>query len=92
MFIYENRNWPTFEWNSDKLLPILSLVRNKQGRLIGKMSALGFELRDQANLEILTLEIIKSTEIEGAAGVTPRFRPGGRSRWQTSQHIMLSMS
>ena len=65
MFIYENRNWPTFEWNSDKLLPILSLVRNKQGRLIGKMSALGFELRDQANLEILTLEIIKSTEIEG---------------------------
>ena len=65
MFIYENRNWPTFEWNSDKLLPILSLVRNKQGRLIGKMGALGFELRDQANLEILTLEIIKSTEIEG---------------------------
>jgi len=65
MFIYENKNWPKFEWDSDKLLPILSLVRNKQGRLIGKMGALGFELRNQANLEILTLEIIKSTEIEG---------------------------
>ncbi|MBB3187419.1 Fic family protein [Microbacter margulisiae] len=65
MYLYENKNWPTFEWNSDKLLPLLSLVRNKQGRLIGKMGALGFELRDQANLEILTLEIIKSTEIEG---------------------------
>lgn len=65
MFIYENTNWPTFEWNSNKLLPLLSLVRNKQGRLIGKMGALGFELQNQANLEILTLEIIKSTEIEG---------------------------
>lgn len=65
MFIYENANWPTFEWNSNKLLPLLSLVRNKQGRLIGKMGALGFELQNQANLEILTLEIIKSTEIEG---------------------------
>lgn len=65
MFIYENINWPTLNWNSDKLLPLLALVRNRQGRLIGKMGALGFELRDQANLEILTLEIIKSTEIEG---------------------------
>ena len=65
MFIYENKNWPTFEWDINRLLPILSLVRNRQGRLIGKMGALGFELRNQANLEILTLEIIKSTEIEG---------------------------
>jgi len=65
MFIYENKNWPSFEWNSDKLLPLVALVRNRQGRLIGKMGALGFELRNQANLEILTLEIIKSTEIEG---------------------------
>lgn len=65
MFIYENKNWPTLEWNSDKLLPLLSIVRNRQGRLIGKMGALCFELRNQANLEILTLEIIKSTEIEG---------------------------
>ena len=65
MYIYENKNWPTLEWNSDILLPILSNVRNRQGRLIGKMGALGFELRNQANLEILTLEIIKSTEIEG---------------------------
>jgi Fic family protein len=29
------------------------------------MGALGFELRNEANLEILTLDIIKSTEIEG---------------------------
>lgn len=65
MYIYNNQNWPLFEWNSEKLLPLLAYVRNQQGKLIGKMGALGFELRDQANLEILTQEIMKSTEIEG---------------------------
>lgn len=65
MYLYNNKNWPIFEWNSEKLLPLLSYVRNRQGKLIGKMGALGFELRNEANLEILTLEILKSTEIEG---------------------------
>lgn len=65
MYLYNHQNWPIFEWNSEKLLPLLSYVRNRQGRLIGKMGALGFELRNEANLEILTQEIIKSTEIEG---------------------------
>jgi len=65
MYIYENHNWPEFEWDSDKLLTLLSLVRSRQGRLIGKMGALGFDLRNEANLEILTLDILKSTEIEG---------------------------
>ncbi len=65
MYIYDNQNWPIFEWKSEKLLPLLAYVRNRQGKLIGKMSALGFELQNEANLEILTIEILKSTEIEG---------------------------
>jgi Fic family protein len=65
MYLYNDQNWPIFKWNSDQLMPLLSYVRNKQGKLIGKMGALGFELRNEANLEILTQEIIKSTEIEG---------------------------
>jgi Fic family protein len=67
MYIYEQSNWPIFEWNSETLLPLISMVRNRQGKLIGKMGMLGFELRSEANLEILTQEIIKSTEIEGEA-------------------------
>jgi Fic family protein len=67
MYIYEQSNWPIFEWNSEKFLPLLSMVRNRQGKLFGKMGMLGFELRSEANLEILTQEIIKSTEIEGEA-------------------------
>jgi len=65
MYLYNNQNWPVFEWNSEKLLPLLAYVRNRQGKLIGKMGALGFELQNEANLEILTIEILKSTEIEG---------------------------
>ncbi|MGC3977746.1 MAG: Fic family protein [Paludibacteraceae bacterium] len=65
MYLYDNQNWPVFKWNSEKLLPLLAYVRNRQGKLIGKMGALGFELQNEANLEILTIEILKSTEIEG---------------------------
>lgn len=65
MYLYNHPNWPLFEWDSAKLLPLLADVRLHQGKLIGKMGAIGFELRNEANLEILTLEIIKSTEIEG---------------------------
>jgi len=64
MYLYNLPNWPIFEWNSAKLLPLLSYVSDRQGKLIGKMGALGFELRNEANLEILTTEIIKLTEIE----------------------------
>lgn len=65
MYIYENSNWPEFKWNSEKLLPLLSEVRNLQGLVVGKMGAMGFDLKNQANLEILTQDVIKSTEIEG---------------------------
>jgi Fic family protein len=65
MFIYQHLDWPGFGWNSEKLLPLLSHIRNRQGMLIGKMGALGFELQNSANLEILTQEILKTSEIEG---------------------------
>ena len=36
-----------------------------QGKLIGKMEALGFKLQNEAYLETLSLDILKSSEIEG---------------------------
>ena len=65
MYIYEQADWPQFKWDAEKLLTLLTKVRNLQGRVVGKMGALGFELKDQANLEILTQDVLKSTEIEG---------------------------
>ncbi|MDR3237333.1 MAG: Fic family protein [Spirochaetia bacterium] len=64
-FIYKHRDWPNFFWDNKTLLNILTEVRNLQGKILGRMQSLGFELRNEAMLDTLTLDIIKSTEIEG---------------------------
>jgi Fic family protein len=64
-YIHEHKNWPNFTWKVEEVINLLSEVRNLQGRVMGRMLALGFDLRNEANLETLTLEVLKSTEIEG---------------------------
>lgn len=64
-YIHQRHNWPNFTWISEEFVNLLSEARNLQGRLIGKMESLGFELRDEALLETLTLDVLKSAEIEG---------------------------
>lgn len=66
-YIWEDSDWPRFYWSHEAILKILGDVRNRQGRLIGKMESLGFELRNEAVLETLTLDVLKSNEIEGAS-------------------------
>ena len=65
IYIYQQDNWPHFFWDNEELLFLLGKVRNIQGCLVGKMETLGFELRNEAVLETLTLDVLKSTEIEG---------------------------
>lgn len=65
VFIYQIDNWPNFTWKTEELIMLLGEARNLQGRLIGKMESLGFDLRNEATLETLTLDVIKSSEIEG---------------------------
>jgi Fic family protein len=64
-FIHQNDNWPDFTWRYDEIVNLLSEARNLQGRLIGKMESLGFDLRNEALLDTLTLDVLKSSEIEG---------------------------
>ncbi|PKP45976.1 MAG: DUF4172 domain-containing protein [Bacteroidetes bacterium HGW-Bacteroidetes-11] len=64
-FIHQNDNWPDFTWRNDEIVNLLSEARNLQGRLIGKMESLGFDLRNEALLDTLTLDVLKSSEIEG---------------------------
>lgn len=64
-FIHQKENWPELTWNSNVFLGLLSEARNLQGRLIGKMETLGFDLRNEALLDTLTLDVLKSSEIEG---------------------------
>ncbi len=65
MYIYEQHDWPQFKWDISKFLSLLTEVRNLQGRVVGKMGNLGFDLKNFANLEVLTQDVLKSSEIEG---------------------------
>ena len=65
MFIHELKAWPRFHWNRERLAEPLAAVRHQQGRLIGHMEALGFSLRQEAVLQTLTEDVLKSSEIEG---------------------------
>ena len=64
-YIYQDNNWPDFRWDNNEILKLLGEVRNRQGRIIGKMESVGFELKNEAILNNLTREVVKSTEIEG---------------------------
>lgn len=65
IYIYDLPDWPRFRWSQEALLQQLADLRNRQGRLIGRMEAIGFHLREEADLRMLTLEVLKSSEIEG---------------------------
>jgi Fic family protein len=65
MYIYELQDWPRFHWSRERLAELLADVRHQQGRLTGHMEALGFNLRQEAVLQTLTADVLKSSEIEG---------------------------
>jgi Fic family protein len=64
-YIHELARWPEFQWDYGRLALPLAEVRHSQGRLLGHMEALGFELRQEAALAAVTQEVVKSSEIEG---------------------------
>lgn len=64
-YIYQLASWPEFKWDEKLINPLLTETRYRQGRLLGRMEALGFGLQEEANLSTLALEVVKSSEIEG---------------------------
>ncbi len=64
-YYHETPDWPNFNWDLDNIAGLLAAVRHRQGRLSGRMEAMGFSLRREAVLQTLTLDVLKSSEIEG---------------------------
>lgn len=64
-YIYEYKNWPNFTWRETDINAIFGEVRNLQGKIIGQMNTLGFATKEEARLTTLTLDVVKSSEIEG---------------------------
>lgn len=64
-YIHQLDAWPKVHFDHAAVSGPLAAVRHRQGRLAGRMDALGFELRSEAVLETLTADVVKSSEIEG---------------------------
>lgn len=65
MYSWERADWPAYKRDDPKLRKLLTSVHHAQGRLLGRMEGLGFQLRNEAHLQTLTQDVIKSSEIEG---------------------------
>lgn len=64
-YIYQNKKWTDFTWNDKAINAVFGEVRLMQGKIIGQMNALGFSAKEEATLTTLTLDVVKSSEIEG---------------------------
>ena len=64
-YIYQNKDWHCFRWYGDKIQNILLDIKKAQGYLFGKMDSLGFNVKNNALLQVLTENIVKSSQIEG---------------------------
>ena len=65
MYIHEQPDWPRLHWDRETVVDALADVRHRQGRLLGRMEALGFDLRREAVLGTLVEDVVKSSDIEG---------------------------
>lgn len=65
VFVWQQPDWPAWRYDAARLTRPLARVRHDQGRLLGRMEALGFKSRDEAWLQTLTQDVVKTSEIEG---------------------------
>lgn len=64
-YIYQYDTWPNFTWDDRAVNALFGEVKLMQGKIIGEMNALGFSAKEEATLNSLTLDVVKSSEIEG---------------------------
>lgn len=65
-YIHQLDSWPELSWNGEALVGSLNRVRHQQGRLLGRLDVLGFDVRQSTLLQSISSEVISSFEIEGA--------------------------
>ncbi|SHM52914.1 Fic family protein [Mucilaginibacter sp. OK098] len=65
MYIHELKTWPGFTWDDKALSEKLGQVRHNMGLIFGQMNAAGFKQKEETLLKTLTLDVTKSSAIEG---------------------------
>ena len=64
-YIYDNKNWTDFHWQDAEINAVFGEVRHMQGKIIGQMNSIGFSTKEEISLTAITLDVVKSSEIEG---------------------------
>lgn len=64
-YIYQYKDWPQFSWDNEIIQPLLSKVRYLQGQITGRMNTFGVSEKEEAVLETLTIDVVRSSQIEG---------------------------
>ena len=64
-YIWQDSQWPHWEYDLKQLTGLLTQVYQAQGRLLGRLHHVGIHLRDQESLRVLTEDVLKTSEIEG---------------------------
>ena len=80
MFMWQRSDWPRFYQDTTRLADLLANTRHAQGRLFGRMEALGFKMRGEATLRMLTEDVVKTSEIEGETLAPDQVRSSIASR------------
>lgn len=75
-----------FTWDQGDVVEPLAAVRHQQGRLIGRMEALGFEFRQEAILRTLTQTAVKTSRIEGEN------LDEEQVRWSVARHLGMEVA
>ena len=65
LYVWQSKNWPHWQYNAESLMPLLAQVHQTFGHLMGRMRDQGMRSQDQATLEALTADVLKTSEIEG---------------------------
>ncbi|MCI6439510.1 MAG: Fic family protein [Alistipes sp.] len=65
MYIHETDSWPIFTWDRTRTDPKLAAINKATGYLDGILSAIGFDVKERAAVEVYTHDIVASSEIEG---------------------------
>lgn len=65
LYVWQNSHWPHWQYNAEKLMPLLSQAHQAMGRLMGRLHDQGMSSQSQATLVALTEDVLKSSEIEG---------------------------
>ncbi|QXI22224.1 Fic family protein [Pseudomonas iranensis] len=64
-WIWQQPDWPDFNWQAERLAPLLRECVRTQGRLLGMAGSVGDSMSAQSELDALLQNIVTSSAIEG---------------------------